>query len=71
MANATLEVGQLKALFKEVLIEVLEERRDLLRGVVEEVLEDTEDLAAFEERQHEPDLAFEDVLSDLKSRGKL
>ena len=33
--------------------------------------EDAEDLAAFEERSTEPDLSFEDVLKDLKKRGKL
>ena len=33
--------------------------------------EDAEDLAAFEERQHEPNLPFEDVLQDLKRRGKI
>ena len=33
--------------------------------------EDAEDLAAFEERASEPSLAFEDVLKDLRKRGKL
>jgi hypothetical protein len=33
--------------------------------------EDAEDLAAFEERANEPNLAFEDVLKDLRTRGKL
>ena len=33
--------------------------------------EDAEDIAAFEERQHEPNLPFEDVLKDLKLRGKI
>jgi hypothetical protein len=33
--------------------------------------EDAEDLAAFEERVNEPNLAFEDVLKDLRKRGKL
>jgi len=33
--------------------------------------EDAEDLAAFEERAREPNLAFESVLKDLKRRGKL
>ncbi len=28
--------------------------------------EDAKDIAAFEERQHEPSLPFEDVLKDLK-----
>jgi hypothetical protein len=33
--------------------------------------EDGEDLAAFEARAHEPNLAFADALKDLKRRGKL
>lgn len=33
--------------------------------------EDAEDLAAFEERAAEPDLPFEDVVKDLRRRGKI
>jgi plasmid stability protein len=33
--------------------------------------EDAEDLAAFDARATEPTLAFEEVLKDLKRRGKL
>ena len=33
--------------------------------------EDAEDLTAFDARAKEPNLAFEDVLKDLKRRGKL
>ena len=33
--------------------------------------EDADDLAAFEERVREPDLMFEDVVKDLKRRGKI
>ena len=33
--------------------------------------EDAEDLASFVERAHEPNLPFEDVLKDLKKRGKI
>jgi predicted transcriptional regulator len=33
--------------------------------------EDAEDLAAFDSRASEPDLLFEDVVDDLKRRGKL
>jgi predicted RNase H-like HicB family nuclease len=33
-----------------------------------EAEEDAEDLAALEERQHEPNLAFEDVVSELRLR---
>lgn len=33
--------------------------------------EDAEDLSAFQDRVREPSLAFEDVVKDLKKRGKL
>jgi hypothetical protein len=33
--------------------------------------EDAEDIAAFTERTHEPNLSFEEVLKDLKKRGKI
>ena len=33
--------------------------------------EDADDLAAFDARVREPNLVFEDVLKDLKRRGKL
>jgi hypothetical protein len=33
--------------------------------------EDAEDLAAFRDRVAEPNLAFEDVVKDLKRRGKI
>jgi hypothetical protein len=33
--------------------------------------EDAEDLAAFEERAHELNLSFEDVVKDLKLRGEI
>jgi hypothetical protein len=49
MANAVLEEGRLKALFKEALIEVLEERGDLMRGLFEEALEDISLARAIEE----------------------
>ena len=33
--------------------------------------EDAEDLAAFEERAHEPNLPFEEIVKDLKERGEI
>jgi len=33
--------------------------------------EDAEDLAAFDDRAHEPNLLFEDVVKDLKQRGEI
>ena len=45
---------------------------DLVNTAVRRSLsEDAGDLAAFDERAQEPNLAFEDVLKDLKRRGKL
>ena len=45
---------------------------DLVNDAVRAALaEDAADLAAFDDRASEPDLAFEDVLRDLKQRGKL
>jgi plasmid stability protein len=45
---------------------------DLINEAVRQSLsEDAEDLAAFEDRAKEPNLAFEKVLKDLKRRGKL
>ncbi len=44
----------------------------LVNDAVKEALaEDAEDLATFEDRAAEPNLKFEDVLKDLKKRGKL
>ena len=45
---------------------------DLVNAAIRASLaEDAEDLAVFAARAKEPSLAFEDVLKDLKRRGKL
>ena len=45
---------------------------DLVNTAVRTILlEDAEDLAAFRERAKEPTVAFEDLVRDLKRRGKL
>ena len=45
---------------------------DLVNAAIRHSLaEDSTDLAAFETRAHEPALAFEAVLKDLRRRGKL
>ena len=45
---------------------------ELVNDAVKEALaEDAEDLAAFEDRANEADLKFEDLLKDLKQRGKI
>lgn len=49
MAQTMLETAQLKSLLKEALIEVLEERGDLVRGLFEEALENVAMARAIEE----------------------
>ncbi len=45
---------------------------DLVNGAVRRsLLEDADDLAAFDERAPEPTLDFETLVKDLKRRGKL
>jgi hypothetical protein len=45
---------------------------DLVNTAVRRTLaEDADDLAAFRDRASEPTLAFEDLLRDMKRRGKL
>jgi hypothetical protein len=45
---------------------------DLVNSAVRTALaEDADDLAAFRDRAREPTLAFEDLLRDLRRRGKL
>lgn len=45
---------------------------ELVNEAVREALaEDAEDLAAFDDREKESELKFEDVVKDLKRRGKI
>jgi len=45
---------------------------DIVNDAVHQVLqEDQEDLAAFDERAAEPTMTYEELLNDLKARGKL
>jgi hypothetical protein len=45
---------------------------DLVNEAVKlSLLEDAEDLGAFDERASEPDLPFEDVVKELRRRGKI
>jgi plasmid stability protein len=45
---------------------------ELVNEAVRQALaEDQEDLAAFQERQEEPVLTYEELLSDLKAHGKI
>jgi hypothetical protein len=45
---------------------------ELVNEAVREALsEDADDLAAFEDHEKEPELMFEEVVKDLKRRGKI
>ena len=45
---------------------------ELISGAVRRsLLEDAEDLAAFEQRAREPGLSFDTVLKDLRRRGRI
>lgn len=63
------------ALHKALRLKAAETDRSLSDIVNEAVklslLEDAEDLAAFEERANEPSLAFEDVIKDLRRSGAI
>ncbi len=63
------------ALHRALRVKAAETDRSLSDIVNEAVklslLEDAEDLAAFEERASEPSLAFEEVVKDLKRSGSI
>ena len=45
---------------------------DLLNEAIRtELAEDAEDLSAFDARKHEPTIAFEDFVKELKRNGKI
>ena len=63
------------ALHKALRVKAAQTERSLSElvnaAIRQSLAEDAEDLAAFDDRAGEPSLAFEDVLKDLKRRGKL
>jgi hypothetical protein len=65
MAEVPLEDERLKALFKTALLEVLEERKDLLREVIEETLEDIALARAIEAGQRTEEVSRSEVFSVL------
>jgi hypothetical protein len=61
MANVSVGEDRLKELLKAALVEVLEERRDLVRDVIEEAIEDMAMVRALEEGEQSPLVSREDV----------
>ena len=65
MADSTLDEGRLKEVLKAAIVEVLEERRDLVRDLIEEALEDIALVRAMEEAEGSPLVSREDVFKIL------
>jgi len=66
MTQVLMDDARLKALFKTALVEVLEERKDLLRDAIEETLEDIALARAVEEGRRTEDVSRGEVLSLLE-----
>ena len=61
MAKPDVDEGRLKELFKEALVEVLEERRDLMRAVMEEALEDIALVRAIEQGEGTAEVSRDEI----------
>jgi len=68
MATVTIEEGKLQGLIKTALIDVLENRRDLMREVVEETLEDWAFSRAIEEGLKSKAASRDEVFAILESK---
>jgi hypothetical protein len=66
MPEVPMDDARLKALFKAALLEVLEERKDLLRDVIEESMEDVALGRAIEVGQRTQDAGRSEILSLLE-----
>ncbi len=66
MAQVSIDEARLKALFKTALVEVLEERKDLLHDAIEETLEDIGMARAIEEGWRTEEVSRGEVLSLLE-----
>ena len=67
MTEALLDDARLKQLFKTALLEVLEERKDILREVIEETLEDIALARAIEGGLRTTDVSRDEVFSVLEA----
>src|SRR4051794_34044740 len=65
MAKPDLDEGRLKELLKEAVAEVLDERRDLMRGVIEEALEDMAMARAIQAGEGTPEVSREEIFRIL------
>jgi hypothetical protein len=68
MATHLVDEERLKELLKSALVEVLEERKDLMRDVIEEALEDVALSHAIEEGELSPPVSREEIFNTLDGR---
>jgi hypothetical protein len=66
MSNTTLEETQLKELFKQAIVELLQEHKDLLYELVVEIMEDFALLRAIKEGEETPTVGREEVFRVLE-----
>jgi uncharacterized protein YjiS (DUF1127 family) len=66
MTQVPLDDERLKGLFKSALVEVLEERKDLLRDLIEETLEDIGLTRAVEQGQRTEEASRSEAFSILE-----
>ena len=66
MAELLQDEARLKALFKAAVLEVLEERKELLQDIIEETLEDVALARAIEAGQRTEDVSRREVFSALE-----
>jgi len=68
MTSLSIEESKLKLIFKAALIEVLDERRDLLVNVMEEALEDIAFLNAMKEGESSDVVTKDEIFQILESQ---
>lgn len=66
MSQVSLEDERLKSLLKAALVEVLEERKDILRDLIEETLEDIALARAIEQGQRTGEATRSEVITLLE-----
>jgi hypothetical protein len=66
MSQTMLDEGQIKELFKQAIVELVQERKDLLYDLLAEVVEDALLLRAIQEGEDSPNARREDVLRVLE-----
>jgi hypothetical protein len=66
MTTAMLDEAKLKELLKSAIVEILEERRDLIRELLEEVIEDIALARAIEEGEHGARVSRDEVFEILE-----